>query len=435
MKSLLLAVLCAFLSANVSIAAGLSGGWKGIWTKDDDTLPVTITFTSSGKGYSGTFDSDALQVTGIPFSEVTETGGKIHWALKGDESTTLFDGTLAGDAITGAFVDGQSKGTFDLTRSNLPAAGVQSRDVTFADKDVKLAGTLLLPASAGKHPAVLFLHGSGAEARWANHYLARKFAEAGIAALIYDKRGVGRSTGDWQKVGFEPLADDAVAGIRFLQSYPEVDPARIGIYGHSQGGTIAPLVATRAHKLAFIIASAAGGTAPADVETYSVENSISLSKLPPLEQKDARAYVHALIDVAYRGKDRAGLDATAARFKSRDWFFDLPPPGNSYWTISRQIAGFDPAHWWQQVKVPVLLVYGAHDERVQPTTSARAIQAALRSGGNNRVTLKMFAGSDHTFTVIDPAKKGGWPKREPGYSSAVIHWVQDAALPASGQSH
>jgi uncharacterized protein len=434
-KLLLLAVICVLLIANASIAASLSGGWKGTWTKDGDALPVTVTFATTAGGFSGTFDSDSLQVTGIPFSKVTDTGGKIHLELKGDQSTTVFDGTLAADAITGTFVDGQSKGTFQLTRFDLPAASVQSREVTFADGDVKLAGTLLLPADAGKHPAILFLHGSGPEGRWANHYLARKCAEAGIAALIYDKRGVGQSTGDWQKVGFEPLAEDAFAGIRFLQSSPEIDAAQVGIYGHSQGGTIAPLVATRAPGLAFVIASAAGGTTPADMETYSVGNSVNLSKLPPLEQKDAQGYIHALVDVAYRGKHRAELDAMAARFKSRDWFFDPPPPSHSYWAISRQIAAFEPARWWRQVKAPVLLIYAAHDERVDPTVNARAIQAALRSGGNDRVTLKMFPDSDHTFTIIDPAKKGGWPKREPDYSSTVLHWVRSAAPAASARSH
>ena len=79
-----------------------------------------------------------------------------------------------------------------------------------------LAGTLVLPATPGKHPAIACLHGSGPEARWANHYLAQKFAEHGIVALIYDKRGVGESSGDWQKATFAELADDAAAGIRFF---------------------------------------------------------------------------------------------------------------------------------------------------------------------------------------------------------------------------
>jgi dipeptidyl aminopeptidase/acylaminoacyl peptidase len=404
-------------------ADDLSGGWKGTWTKDGDTIAVTVTFVKTADRYSGSFDSDALQVVGIPFGDVSEANGKVHFQIKGDQNTMLFDGAIAGDAMSGTFVDGKDKGRFELARAALPAAQIQTHDVTFRNKDVTLAGTLLLPATPGRHPAILFLHGSGPEGRWANHYLAQKFADAGITALIYDKRGVGQSTGDWQKVGFDALADDAVAGIRFLQSLPEVDSARVGIYGHSQGGTIAPLVALRAGDLGFVIASAAAGIDPADVEFYSIGNSIGIAKLAPAERTDAEAYLHALIDVAYLGRDRAQLDALAAKFKTRDWYFDPPPLGNSYWTISSQIARFAPAHFWRQVRAPVLLVYGLHDERVPLRESTDAIQAALTAGGNTKVTLKIFPDADHTFTIVDPPHVGGWPKHEPDYAGTLTGWV------------
>ncbi len=217
--------------------------------------------------------------------------------------------------------------------------------MTFQDRDVELAGTILLPTESGKHPAVLFLQGSGPEGRWANHYLAQKLAESGIVALIYDKRGVGNSTGDWEKVGFESLADDAAAGVQFLQSQPEVDANRVGIYGHSQGGTIAPVVGVRSHDLDFIIASSAGGIDPAEVEMYSVDNSIDIAALPPSERADAQAYVRELVGVAFHGKERAALDAMAAKFKDRKWYFPSPPSGDFYWLFTRKIAGFRPAEY------------------------------------------------------------------------------------------
>jgi dipeptidyl aminopeptidase/acylaminoacyl peptidase len=425
MRVLTLAV--CFSAFIVSLAAAqpdsLVGGWKGTWTKDGDALPVTVTFAKTGDSYSGAFDSDALQVSGIPLSDVRTANGIVRFQLKGDQSTTVFEGTIAGATMSGTFTDGSGKGSFELSRAALPATQTRTRDVTFTNKDVSLAGTLLLPGSPGKHPAILFLHGSGPEGRWANHYLAQKFAERGIVALIYDKRGVGKSTGDWKQAGFDALADDAVAGIRFLQVQPEVDATRVGIYGHSQGGTIAPLVGALAKDLRFIIASAAGGIDPADVETYSVENSIGVAQLSPAERADARGYVHALIDVAYRGKDRAPLDAMATKLKDRDWFFAPPPPENSYWQISTKIAAFKPADYWSQIKAPVLLVYGAHDERVPPRESADAIQAALKSGGNRNVTVKAYPNADHTFTIVDPPHTGGWPKHERDYAEMLINWL------------
>ena len=117
----------------------------------------------------------------------------------------------------------------------------------------------------------------------------------------------------------------------------------------------------------------------------------------------------------------------AAKDKDRPWFFASPPPGDPYWAISRQIAGFDPFEAWRRVKAPVLLVYGGRDERVPPRESIRAIQAALRSGGNAPATVQLYPQADHIFTISDPGRIGGWPKRAPGYAEALIRWIR--ALP------
>ena len=426
MKSRLLFVLAfgvGSVTPTPTHAADLAGLWNGTWTKENDALPVTVTFAKGSGGYSGSFDSDALQVAGIPLSSVTEAGGNIHFELKGDQSTAVFDGKASADRLAGEFTDGPSKGQFELDRAPTGSAAIRVREVTFVDRDVTLAGSLLLPAASGKSAAIIFLQGSGPEGRWANRYLAQKFAEHGIVALIFDKRGVGGSTGDWRRVGFEPLVDDAAAGIRFLQAQSEVDPGRIGIYGHSQGGTIAPWVAIKAKSVAFIIASAAGGLTPAEVETYSVENSIGVKSLPTAEQADARAFVRAIVDVAYRGKDHASLRAVAQRFKDRSWYFDPPPPDNSYWALSRQIAGYQPARYWRHVTAPVLLIYGLRDERVPPKASADAIVAALKRGGNGKVTVKTYPDADHTLTIVNPPRTGGWPKHEPDYAATLASWT------------
>ena len=415
--------LLLFVSAVAARADGLAGYWSGTWTKAGDPLPVTVAFEKSGEKYAGAFDSDALQVAGIPFKEVSMTGAKVRFVLAGDATTAIFDGALAGDDLSGTFTEGPAAGTFRLARTTAPPP-LDRRDAAFANGGVKLAGELIVPATSGRHPAILFLHGSGAEGRFASRYLAQRFARAGFVALIYDKRGVGQSTGDWQQSGFEELADDAASGIRFLATQPEVDPKRIGTYGHSQGGTIAPLVASRAQTLGFVIASAAGGLDPAEVEIYSIENSLGVSQLPASERADAQRFVREIVEVAYKGKSRAGLDAMATEFKNRSWYFDPPPLGHSYWAISRKIAGFRPLDYWRRVRAPILLLFGAHDERVPPVKSADAIIAALKASGNTKVTLKVFPDADHTFRIVPQSPAGGWSKRVPDYADTLVNWAR-----------
>lgn len=421
---IVLSIATACLLCMPAPAAELEGSWRGVWIKNGDAIHVTVDFAKSGNGYSGSFGSDDLEVAGIPFAAVDLSGSRVRWSLKGDATISTFEGSLTGRSLAGTFEEAGAKGRFELERSSVAPAVVTSRDITFENGGIKLAGTLLLPSSPGPHPAVLFLHGSGPEGRWANGWLARKFADAGVAALIYDKRGVGQSGGDWRTAGFEELAEDGVSGVRWLRTQPEIEPAKIGIYGHSQGGTIAPLVAAGDGRLSFVIASAAGGLPPAQVELFSVANALDVDTLPAAERADAQRYAAALVDTGYGHESRAALDSLARQFKSRSWYLEPPPASDPYWIVARKDARFHPNETWPKVKAPVLLLYGGHDARIPATQSAKAIGDALRSAGNTRVTVKFYADADHTFAIVDRAKAGGWPRHEPGYAQFVVGWAR-----------
>lgn len=422
LSKLLLTFVAVVTLATTAGAADLAGYWRGTWIKVDDPLAVTVSFVKSEKGLVGSFDSDELQVAGIPFKEVTTTGDRVRFVLAGDATTIAFEGVLDGDKLSGSLTEGDVKGSFSLLRAKEPPSLVK-REVTFQNGDVRLSGELLLPASDGRRPAIVFLHGSGPEGRWGARYLAGRFARAGFVALIYDKRGVGGSTGDWRASGFEDLANDAVAGVRLLQAEPSVDPKRIGVYGHSQGGTIAPLVVVRAQNLSFVIGSAASGVNPAEAEIYSIENSIGVPRLAGSEQADARSFVREIVDVAYNGKPRAELDVMIARFKDRSWFFNPPAPDNFYWAFSRRIAGYRPLEQWAKVRAPVLLAYGALDQRVPPQESAAAISATLKGAGNNKVAVSIFPNAGHAFHIEPQAREHGWGKRVREYADTLVNWA------------
>ena len=284
-----------------------------------------------------------------------------------------------------------------------------------------LAGTLILPRTGGPVPAVVFLHGSGAEGRWASRFLATQLASHGIAALIFDKRGVGRSTGDWRQASIEDLAGDGAAAVARLLQETRIDPRRIGIHGHSQGGTLAPLVAVRSGRVAFVIASAAAGIPTDSTEIYSILNSVLPQARTAADSASAREYVGELVAAAYHGAARTRLDALAATLRDRPWFFAPPPAGASYWTFSRDFGRYRPLEWWGRVRVPVLLVYGAADQRVPAAESAARITAALRGTGNRDVTVRLFPGADHTFRL--PPGPSGWPVTAPGYVSTLLDWL------------
>jgi uncharacterized protein len=416
-------IVALFWLAPAAQAADIVGAWQGTWTKAGDALPVALTFAKSDGKIIGAFDSDALRVTGIPFESVTSQGNAVRFVLRGDETQTLFSGTLAGSRLTGTFEEGELKGEFALSRAE-SLAPLPTREVTFANGAATLSGELILPSTPGKHAAILFLHGSGAEGRWASRFLAQKFARAGFVALIYDKRGVGKSTRDWQKSGFEDLTADAVSGIRLLAAQPEVDPKHIGVYGHSQGGTIAPFVAERLPSLSFVIGSAASGVSPAECEIYSIENLLGVPNLPTAERADAQRFVREIVAVAYEGKARKTLDAMDVEFNGRSWYFKPPPPSDAYWALSRRTAAYRPLDHWRRVRAPVLLLFGANDQRVPPARSGEAIVAALTASGNTKVTLKIFPNADHSFRIVPRTPPNGWPKSVPDYVDTLVDWAR-----------
>jgi len=116
--------------------------------------------------------------------------------------------------------------------------------------------------------------------------------------LIFDKRGVGASTGDWRVATLEDLAADGAAAVAFLRGQPRINSARIGVHGHSQGATIAPIVAARS-SVAFVIGSAAAGLPADSIEVFSVLNAVYPEAASAQDSADASEYVRELVAVAY----------------------------------------------------------------------------------------------------------------------------------------
>jgi alpha-beta hydrolase superfamily lysophospholipase len=404
------------------------GSWHGYWARGGDTLLITMSMQpgDAPNHYRASFSADRLRVAGIPFNSAEREGCcVIRLTLRGDATTLVFEGTLTGDSITGTFTEAGAAGTFALGRAPSGSSAIREEEVQFSNGAVRLSGTLILPSTAPPYPAVVMVHGSGAEGRWANRFLARRFAQAGVAALIFDKRGVGQSSGDWQSAGFEDLAADAASGVAMLRGRSDIRVRSIGLFGHSQGATILPLVAEASGGVAFLIASAASGVATDSAERFSLRNAVGYAALAPAEAAQANRYVEAVVAVAYWGQERSQLDSLAGALAQKPWFFVLPAPGSSYWAFSRRIAGYDPRSQWMKVHAPVLLMYGSADQRVPAEASIQAIRASLAAAHREPPTVCVYAGADHTERVRRPGDV--WPRNAAGYLEDMVTWVRLAA--------
>ncbi len=279
----------------------------------------------------------------------------------------------------------------------------EREDVRFANGPVVLAGTLLRPSGAGPHPAVVVLHGSGPDGRDNAYYdfLARAFLRRGIAVLVYDKRGVGASGGDWLRSPFSALGGDGVAALRFLRRQPRIDSSRVGVWGGSEGAVLAPEVAQSVPGTAFVVMQSATGVSFAEQNLHQTERQVRswttseaevevAMRLQRLKHAYARtgegweAYARAL-DGA-RGTAWAGLGGPER-------------PDDPWWTWYRTKMDHSPIPALEQMRIPVLAVWGANDPLVPVARSRAAVAAALRRAGNRYATLRVVEGADHSLQV------------------------------------
>ncbi len=426
-----LGILTAILLTTVKITAQPNekpeGLWAGDWLQNGAKLTVSTNFISSNGKLKGTFSSDQLRAIDIPLQEVNLIGQKISWKLVGDASTTLFNGTISGDKIVGVFQDGKSGGVFLFVRSKEKPEKPLEEELVIKNGDVNISGTLLHPDGTGrKFPLIIFIHGSGPEGRWASKYLAVRFAQNGIAAFIYDKRGVGSSTGDWKSAGFEDLVNDAAAVIRTLKKHDGIDSNKVGIHGHSQGGAIVPWVAVKEQNLAFIVCSSGPGIRMDEVERYSLMNNIGIDTLQPKQKKKAEEFVYAVVQTGYHNFPYSELVKYWNTIKDEPWAFKLPPQDDYYWTFSKKISGYDPVTYWKKVNAPVLFLYGQKDERVPVRKSITRIAENLLTQNADDVTIKIFTNADHTLRLVQKTTGNfQWPQNAKDYPGVLIDWVKN----------
>ena len=396
--------------------------WSGTMSRSGDRLNVRFDLPA-GAPQRATFSAPDLGAIDIPLQHV-ELGSKMHWELVGDTTTTIFNGELRGRAIAGTFSENGRSGAFFLT----PVTGASARpyvkrDVTFRDGAVQLSGTLFLPRASGLHPAIIFVHGSGDEGRWASAFLADYAARHRIVALVYDKRGVGASRGNWRTATVTDLARDARAGIKLLSRTPGVNPHRIGVYGHSQGGEIAPAIAEGNSLVSFVI-DADGPIGPQYLQDIYRVNTYLAQHYSGTQLADAEKVYREFVDVARSGAPHDRLRADIRGAGSAPWLAALAIPDDSswIWTWYAHYGDYDDRSAWANVRVPVLLLFGAKDALVPVQSSISQVVAILKQSGNANVTVRIFDDADHTLHV-PPQSPDGWPHLPDGFPDVIANFI------------
>jgi hypothetical protein len=310
---------------------------------------------------------------------------------------------------------------------------------------VRLAGTLTLPHGDGPFPAVVLVAGSGPNTRdepLLGHQvflvLSDFLTRHGIAVLRYDKRGTGSSGGDYASATTLDFAADAQAAWRYLHGRKEVDPAHVGLIGHSEGGLIAPMVAVKEPVVAFIVLMAGPGVDGLDIlmeQGRLIAKSMGVSDADIAQSSALRQQMFAIVrDEKDAGAASAKLKAVLTAYAK---VHDLPEASleaqagqvNSDWF--RFFAAYDPAPTLAKVGCPVLAMIGSKDLQVPPDQNLPVIRVALAH--NPGAVVLELPNLNHLFQTAQTGGVGEYARIEETIAPVALQTMSDWILKQSAQ--
>jgi uncharacterized protein len=438
-----------FISAPVlaQTVAELDGDWDGTLTA---TAGIKQRFSLHIESRNGVTEATLIAIdegnTKVPVAAITRDGDNV--TLDAAKTPGFFKGVLASD---GQSIAGKLGAVFPITFTRRAAGAAapaalkrpqepkppfpyKSEEVTFTGSGgVTLAGTLTTPQGAGPFPAVVLVQGSGPNDRdetTSGHkpflVLADALTRRGIAVLRADKRGVGKSTGNYATATTENFIGDTEASVAWLRGLKSINGKKVGLIGHSEGGIIAPMVAAQDPALAFIVLLAgpgmkgedllqmrgrmmgqAVGVAPEALDKAAARNRAIFEIVRTIPNAgEVRTRVTALL--VAEGVPASQAAAGAAQFAVPSYRFFLD---------------HDPIPSLRQVKCPILAINGALDLIVPPKENLVAIKAALAA--NHDVTVTELPGLNHHFQTAKTGLLSEYSEIEETFAPRALALIAD----------
>ncbi len=461
MKKYLLLFTALFVFTQYSLPQNkIDGTYKGAVVIAGTNIDIGVTFKTEGDSLTGIFEQQGAK---LPLSDIKYNHPSISFILKVQSTDASFDGIVYTDSISGGFKQASYVGRFYLrpfkevpkdTTVKTEPLPYKEEEVTFYNGENTFSGTLTIPFQQGKHPAVIMITGSGPQDRNEEiigfkifgiiaDFLTRK----GIAVLRYDDRNVGKSKGvEVNNSTTEEFAGDVIEAFKYLKTRDDINASQIGLFGHSEGGIVAPISASKDKDIDFIVLMAGTGVNGADIileqsklimkvngETeYNINNSLGMSKKlidAVVNNEDMDAVKKELENKYVDDFDSLSQDIrnsiTDKHAYAKEKAESIISTYNSRWM--KYFLSYDPKNALEKVSCPVLALFGELDLQVPPAQNEKPMRDALAKSGSRDVTFKIFPKANHLFqTATDgnPGEYGKLPKEfVDGFLDYISEWI------------
>ncbi len=451
-------LICVFL-INLKLMNAqdnIIGNWEGNIIVPGKNIGIKVSFEKEADSILALFDIPEQSAIGLRLINIVVDLPKVKFEYKSDKTGFVFDGELEGDSLKGAYVQGTFTGKFELVRvfeKEKKSKPYDEEEVVFYNGKIKLGGTLTIPKKTGKYPAVILVTGSGAQNRNEEIFgfkifeiIADHLTTEGIAVLRYDDRGVGKSNGDISNSTTFDFAEDVKSAVSLLRKHNKIDPDKIGILGHSEGGIVAPLVAKDDKRIAFSVMMA-GTALPGDSILMLQTKAISQVYGLPEEKIEASQKVNKLIYESV--KYDTNLDTVKKELAKfiRSEIEKLPEDQlkaitnidnlvntqvtqtlnsiSSAWI--RNFIKHDPRPTLEKVKSPILALFGENDLQVPPKENKNALKEAFKKSDKTNYKIIIFPKANHLFQESETGNPNNYGKLEKkfvdGFLETISGWI------------
>lgn len=452
----ILLITTIILKAALLSAQEVTGDWHGALNVQGNQLRLVLHISKTDDGYKATLDSPDQGATGLPITSITFEENLLNFELANLGAS--YSGKLENKVITGNWSQGGGqlplgfkREAIEKKKANRPQEPVKpypyaEEEVRFenAGADIQLAGTLTLPKTAGPHPVVVLISGSGPQNRneeLAGHkpflVIADYLTRNDIGVLRYDDRGTAQSEGDFGAATTQDHATDAESAVAYLKTRKDIDQQHIGLMGHSEGGIIAPIVAAKSDDVAFIVLLAGTGI-PGDelllMQSKAIASAQGLSGEMLVRSQEINKGVFKIIKEATDTTDLESqlseyiLAEVPAAFRPANMTEEEFVKSQTSTVMSpwmRYFIGYNPALILSEVDCPVLAVNGDKDLQVPSEANLTAIKTALKKGGNSDVTTIEFPGLNHLFQKTDTGLPSEYGSLEETFSPEALRQITD----------
>lgn len=451
MKKVILITAIFVCCISQVFAQNIEGNWNGLLDLGIQKLRIVFKISSSDGGYIGKMNSPDQSGEDLPMKETTFDGRTLK--ISAPDLMMTYEGVLDGDLIKGTFRQSGIVAPLDLGRDQIkapqrPQTPVEpypyhSEDITFENKEanITLAGTFTWPETGGKFPAVVLISGSGPSDRnetITTHkpflVLADYLTRNGIAVLRFDDRGAAESGGEYLTATIQDFATDVSAAVDYLKSRKEINHKKIGLIGHSEGGSIAFIAGGKRKDIAFIISAAGSGVRGADMmkkQRILIGSAQGVSQVAMGLNETFVETIQAVVDKYEKEGMEKDFDAMTAEVKTAMPIFFLSMTDNDVKAQIMYISSpglssflkYDPAEDLGRIKVPLFALNGDKDLQIDAEQNLGGIRERFKG----ELTTKKYQGLNHLFQHAETGLPSEYYDIEetisPEVLEDIVNWI------------